>query len=285
MNTMSSRISIIQIAIYLLMMPAFANANDLDNNSLNDLGLFKQGIQLSADGKWANAEAIFRGIAERNPRWPEAKNNLAVALYNSGKIELSHKAFDDAVTSLPSFKTAQINRQRLYDYSATLAYNKAIGNNKNPDTPKLELLNDVEDISSIIAKSKPEIDDENIDKNDLVFDQVKDSLIKWSESWSNSDVEQYLSAYSDEFVPTGKIKDYTHWKKQRSAKLRNGKIDRVSLKSIQVFVDDSKQQALAEFIQDYKANNYQDKVLKQIRLAYKNDRWLIISEQVLREIK
>ena len=122
-----------------MLSPTFANAYDAEANPVNDLGLFKQGVQLSTDGEWSNAERIFRGIAERNPSWPEPKNNLAVALYKTGKLEQSHQAFEDAVTSLPSFKTAQINRQRLYDYSATLAYNKAVGNNNKPGMPTLEL--------------------------------------------------------------------------------------------------------------------------------------------------
>ena len=262
------------------MCPAVSNAYDSDTNRAGDLGLFQQGVELSADGKWSNAEAIFRGIAERNPSWPEAKNNLAVVLYNSGKLEQSHQAFEAAVTSLPSFKIAQINRQRLYDYSATLAYNRAIGNTEKPGLPTLEMLNDVEDISSIVEKTNPEVTN-----NDEIFEQVKDSLHKWSESWTNSDVERYLAAYSNNFIPTGEAKNFSQWSKQRSEKLRKGKIDQVSLDSIQVYINDDKKQALAEFVQDYKSRNYQDKVVKQMRLAYKNNRWLITSEEVIREIK
>ena len=151
--------------------------------------------------------------------------------------------------------------------------------------PKLDILNDVKDISSIVAKSNLEVTDENTITDSEAFDQVKDSLMKWSESWLNSDVEQYLSAYSNEFVPPGKIKNYAHWSKQRKEKLRKGKIDRISLDSIQVYIDNEKQQALAEFIQDYKSSNYQDKVLKQMRLTFKNDRWLITSEEVLKKLK
>ena len=268
------------ITIILLMVPVVSNANESDADRVDDLGLFQQGVQLSANGKWSNAEAIFRGIAERNPSWPEAKNNLAVALYNSGKLEQSHRAFEAAVTSLPSFRIAQINRQRLYDYSATLAYNRAIGNNEKPGLPTLEMLNDVEDISSIIEKTNPEVAN-----NDEIFEQVKDSLHKWSKSWTNSNVEQYLAAYSNDFTPAGDAKNFSQWSEQRSAKLRKGKIDQISLDSIQVYINDDKKQALAEFIQDYKSRNYQDKVVKQMRLAYKNNRWLITSEEVLRVIK
>lgn len=264
-----------------MLSPTFANAYDAEANPVNDLGLFKQGVQLSTDGEWSNAERIFRGIAERNPSWPEPKNNLAVALYKTGKLEQSHQAFEDAVTSLPSFKTAQINRQRLYDYSATLAYNKAVGNNNKPGMPTLELLNDVKDISSIVKKANTD-GDKNTDE---AFNQVKNSLLQWSKSWLNSDVDEYLSAYSSEFVPPSHIKDFEHWSKIRKAKLLKGNIDRVSLDSIQVYLDNNKQQALAQFVQDYKSRNYEDKVLKQVRMTYTNNRWLIVSEEVLRELK
>lgn len=261
-----------------------SNANEQQKLPVNERGLFQQGIQMSADGNWTNAEKIFRGIAERNPSWPEPKNNLAVALYKSGKLEQSNQAFEDAVTSLPSFKVAQLNRQKLYDYYASLAYNKAAGINKKPGMPKLEMLNELKDIPTIASETGIGSVKENPGNTDEAYKQVKNSLLKWSESWSDSNVEQYLSAYSNEFIPSAKFKDFSRWSKQRREKLSNQKIDRVSLDAIQVYIDNSKKQALAEFVQDYKSSNYHDKVLKRIRLAYKNDRWLIVSEEVLQKL-
>ena len=56
------------------------SADEQQKPPVNERGLFQQGIQMSADGNWTNVEKIFREIAERNPSWPEPKNNLAIAL-------------------------------------------------------------------------------------------------------------------------------------------------------------------------------------------------------------
>lgn len=259
-------------------------AQEPQKKTNNDLGLFQQGVELSADGKWQNAEKIFREVAKRNPSWPEPKNNLAVALYKSGKLEQAQQALEDAVTSLPSFRIAQSNRQRLYDYSATVAYYKAVGINEKPGQPKLELLKEVKGTSSIVTRLAPAVVSKKADNTDEVIGQVKSSLIKWSQSWSNSDVEQYLSAYSSHFKPSDSSKNYTQWRKQRRDKLRFTKVDRITLDRIQVYMDASKQQALVEFVQHYQSAKYQDKVLKQVRLAYENDNWLIVSENVLQQL-
>lgn len=272
------------ICCILVMLSASAFAKEPQKKTINDLGLFQQAVKLSADGKWSNAEKIFRAVAKRNPSWPEPKNNLAVALHETGKLEQAQQALEDAVTSLPSFKIAQANRQRLYDYSATLAYYKAVGINEKPSLPKLEMLNDVKGTSNIVTRLGPAVDRGNTAKADEIVGQVKDSLSRWSKSWSSSDVEQYLSTYSNKFKPSDPTKDYAQWRQQRHDKLRFTKIDQVTLDNIRVYLDSSKKQALAEFVQHYQADKYQDRVLKQLRLAYENDRWLIVSERVLQPL-
>lgn len=266
------------------MASATVFAQPPQKKTINDLNLFQEAVKLSADGNWSNAEKIFREIAARNPGWPEPKNNLAVALYNAGKLEQAQQALEEAVTSLPSFRTAQENRQRLYDYSATMAYYKAVGIDEKPNQPRLEMLSDVKGTSNIVTRLGPAVVRDEPGNIDDVIGQVKVSLINWSESWSSSNVDQYLAAYSTRFEPSELAKDYAEWRKKRRDKLRFTKIDRVSIDAIHVYVDSSRQQALAEFVQHYKAANYQDKVKKQLHLAYENDRWLIVAERVLHQL-
>lgn len=73
--------------------------------------LFDQAVSLSVHGDWLGAEKLFKKISLDHPSWPESKNNLAIALFNLGKIEQAQQALEDAVTSLPSFKVAQENRK------------------------------------------------------------------------------------------------------------------------------------------------------------------------------
>ena len=210
--------------------------------------------------------------------------SATISLYNSGKLEQAQQALEDAVTSLPSFRTAQANRQRLYDYSATMAYYKAVGIDEKPNQPKLEILSDVKGTSNIVTRLGPAIVRDASENIDEVVEQVKISLINWSESWSNSNVDQYLAAYSTSFKPAELARDYAEWREKRRDKLRFTKIDRVTIDGIHVYLDSSRQQALAEFVQHYQAENYQDRVMKQLHLAYENDRWLIIAERVVHQL-
>lgn len=282
---MNNKWLIQHIGCWLLMvLSACAFAKEPQKKTINDLNLFEQAVQLSEKGKWPSAEKIFREISQRNPSWPEPKNNLAVALHQAGKLEQAQQALEDAVTSLPSFKTAQSNRQKLFDYSATLAYYRAVGIDEKPGLPKLEILKAVEGTSKIVTRLAPAVPRGNTEKSDVIVGQIQQSLEQWAKSWSDSNVKQYLAAYSNTFKPSDPAKNYAQWRKNRRDKLRYTKIDQVLLEDIRVYLDSNNQQALAEFEQLYRSNKYQDRVLKQLQLVYEGDRWLIASERVIQPL-
>ncbi len=249
---------------------------------------------MSTDGDWSGAEKIFRDVAQRNPGWPEPKNNLAIVLYNAGKLEQARQSLDEAVSSLPSFKVAQDNRQRLYDYSATMAYYKVVGVPEKPELPKLELLTRVlAQPSGMVTQAKPAVvqsaagqakDKNASDKLSDIEQHVNNSLQSWLESWSSADVKGYLSIYSTSFHPSEQGKSYQQWRSDRTNKLRFGKVVKVTADDVEVYVDSSRQQALAQFVQYYKSSTYQDKVIKQLELALEDGRWLIRSERVLQQL-
>lgn len=255
----------------------------------NDKVLFEQAVLMGSDGEWFNAEKIFRDVALRNPEWPEPKNNLAIALYNMGKLEQAQKALDEAVTSLPSFKVAQANRQLLYDYAATVAYYNVVGIPEKPDSPKLQLLTKIRpmvDSDLPLPSSRVQVNSDNYDGQlNEITQQIRESVLDWSKSWAVSDVDSYIAAYSSRFRPSDSAKSHQQWQTERSVKLRFGKIDNVSVNAIEVYLDSHQQQAVAQFVQHYQAKKYQDKVLKQLQLVLEDDRWLILSERVLQQLK
>lgn len=136
-------------------------------------------------------------------------------------------------------------------------------------------------VQSAVSQGK---DKNASDKLSDIEQQVNNSLQSWLESWSSADVNGYLSIYSTRFHPSEQGKSYQQWQSDRTNKLRFGKVVKVTADDVEVYVDSSRQQALAQFVQHYKSSTYQDKVIKQLELALEDGRWLIRSERVLQQL-
>ena len=248
----------------------------------DDRQLFTQAVALSAQGKWSEAATLFQQISQRQPAWPESKNNLAVALLQLGQLEQAQRALDAAVTAQASFKTAQQNRQRLYDYLAAIAYEKAMGTKNGTAMPKLELLTQLSEAEPVIIESAAVVMSPPA-QTETQVNAIKQVLALWSKAWSDADINTYLAAYSREFRPSEPGSDYTQWQNSRRVRLANASNTRVRLENIRIYLDMNAQQALAEFVQYYQSASYQDKVLKQMYLTRQQDRWLILEERVIQQ--
>ncbi len=271
------------LAVYVSSAQLFAASAGGDDRSL-----FDQAVQLSRQGEWTEAAGLFRGIADRNPAWPEPKNNLAVAMLQMGQLDKAQQALEEAVTSLPSFRTAQENRRRLYDYLAAQAYDRALGNNAAGELPQLALLTRI-DAPGFAATQSPEKTPQTATSaaqsaTDAVSEHIRRQLLAWSRAWSDADVEAYLANYSTRFKPEDATKDYTQWRNIRRARLLLASNTQITLHDIRVYVDDENRRAIAEFVQGYRSDRYHDKVRKQLLLGFENERWLILSERVIEQV-
>lgn len=255
-------------------------------NAVDDYALFRQAVALSNQGMWQDAAKLFKDISSRNPGWPEPKNNLAIAQVKMGQLQQAQATIEEAVTSQPSFKIAHSNRKSLYDHSAAMAYYKAMGNSKKkPKLPKLVMLTEVKEVTKVPEQPVVHKTENQTNNRQEITNQIQNTVLNWSEAWSNSDIEQYLAAYSTDFTPSDAKKDYTQWRDLRRAKFQFTKGISVKLDDLKVYLDDNNQHALAEFVQLYKSAKYQDKVVKQLHLINENKRWLILSERVLTQLK
>ena len=271
---------LIKFLFCLLLLPALTDAQQAP---VDDLLLFKHAVSLTEKGRWSDAAILFKDIASRNPTWPEPKNDLAIALFKLGKIEQAQQALEDAVVSLPSFKVAQLNRKKLYDHAAAMAYYKAVGISEKPERPQLEMLTEVK--KEPVATSPVNNNSQPVNQSTAsIVSNIRKSLLNWSKAWSDVDIDRYLSAYSNDFIPSNPGTDYTQWRMLRRAKLKYASKLDIKLTNVQVYLNEDKNQALVEFIQDYKSARFQDRVQKQLQLVYENERWLILSERVLRQI-
>jgi outer membrane protein assembly factor BamE len=108
---------------------------------------------------------------------------------------------------------------------------------------------------------------------------VLKSLNEWAEAWARRDSAAHFAAYDARFVPAGGV-SRADWEKRKrevmsAAKSIELKIDSPSVKR----ADDGT--ATVTFKQFYRSDRYSDSVIKQLRMAERSGRWLIVEEKVL----
>jgi outer membrane protein assembly factor BamE len=112
---------------------------------------------------------------------------------------------------------------------------------------------------------------------------VLKSVNEWAEAWSRRDGDIYLAAYDAGFVPQGGD-SRADWEKRR--RLLLGVVRNIELKIDSPVIERAADgTATVTFNQFYRSDNYRDAVVKQLRLAERDGRWLIIEEKVLSSLR
>ena len=104
-------------------------------------------------------------------------------------------------------------------------------------------------------------------------------ILAWATAWSNNDVEQYLSFYSDDFVPDDPALDRAAWEQLRRKRLQNKNI-RIIVSNAEVHRSDD-QVTEVRFTQRYTSQNYRDRVIKSIEMQATQDGWKFLSERTV----
>jgi outer membrane protein assembly factor BamE len=108
---------------------------------------------------------------------------------------------------------------------------------------------------------------------------VLKTVDEWAAAWARRDEEAYLAAYDAGFVPQGGG-SRSDWEKRR--RLLLGLAKNIDLKIDSPLVDRADDgTATVTFNQFYRSDRYRDAVVKQLRLAERDGRWLIVEEKVL----
>jgi murein L,D-transpeptidase YafK len=101
----------------------------------------------------------------------------------------------------------------------------------------------------------------------------------WAAAWSSGDASQYLSFYSERFVPESKT-SFTNWASQRQQRITPDQ-------GIQVQIEDAKvlkqtaQQAEIGFRQFYESKSLKARSNKLLTVELHNDQWKIVRERVV----
>lgn len=262
-----------------------------------DHQLFEQALELSKSRQWKQAEAIYRDLLSRHQDWPEPKNNLAIVLLNTGRIDEARQAFEQAVSALPEFRISHQNRSKLFDYMASQAYDKALGLEQLrllPDMqwieslqPKIQVVEKIVKVEVEVEKPldvEPVLNQAEVPVQDkLAFRKViAEQLQQWARAWSEGNSDAYLKHYSAKFQPDVENKNFEQWKYSRRVRLSVARGVDVSIDKLKLFIEPQGEYALVEFDQNYRSSTYSDRVLKQLYLQKLQNNWLIIAERVIK---
>lgn len=284
--------------LLLFLNVAFASVDEQQLS--NDRQLFSRAVEYSLNGEWSSAENIYRDLMARYDDWPEPRNNLAILLFKTNRVNEAREMLEQAVTTTSSYRIAQNNRTRLYDYLASQAYNRALGVEQQKSLPEMQLIREIHQPVMVVEKTVEVI----VEKTPVEAEQqatvalteqsqpesstedatniISQQLLGWSRAWSQGDVEHYLGNYSTRFEPDDVRKSYSEWKNIRRARLKFSRNVNVTIEDIRVFIEPQGSHALVEFIQNYQSASYSDKVLKQLYMHKDMNKWLILSERVIK---
>ena len=171
-----------------------------------DKQLFINAVKLSEQGHWLKAEPVYRELMQRNADWPEPKNNLAIVLLKTDRMDEAREMLEKAIGSSPSYRIAQANRTQLYNYLATKAYDKALGSKSIVTVPEMELIKSVDLPVKVIEKTverKVEVvvEKEVIVEKPVIVERVVEKIINESPVQDNQ-VANGLSLANDAPVDT-----------------------------------------------------------------------------------
>lgn len=113
-------------------------------------------------------------------------------------------------------------------------------------------------------------------------DDVGEAVQAWAAAWSDRRFADYLTFYSDDFVPASGV-SRSEWERRRESHIVPLPWIRVSTVATQVehVGEDVK---IVRFTQSYQSPTFRDRVRKTLRIVREDGRWKIASETVVRNL-
>jgi len=243
----------------------------------------QQGLNLVQEKKYQQAETYFKQLNSQYPDQITYLNNLAAVQMAQGKTELALKNLKQASVADKTFSVMQKNISDIYAYMASQAYAKALEKKQSTALPELALISELKTKPVAEIKAEKQAVEIVAKTEQQLTEEIEEKASFWSKSWMAGNFKDYLSAYSEKFVPSGGL-SYDKWRAQRRYRLRHSKQVEVSYNQLNIFFNAEKTLAIMEFVQQYKAGQYNDKVKKQLYWQSENGSWLIAREQVIEKL-
>lgn len=128
------------------------------------------------------------------------------------------------------------------------------------------------------ATNLPEADPDEL-LSEANVQQIHDLISQWSKSWSDQDVERYISFYTEQYQPNSKVSN-KQWRWGRNQRLNKPEYIKVAISDISLAaMPDGRIRTV--FLQNYESNTFSDSVYKTLIFVLHNGEWKIAVESSL----
>jgi len=103
-------------------------------------------------------------------------------------------------------------------------------------------------------------------------------LARWAQAWSSQDVDAYLRHYARDFEPDDGL-PRGRWERERRIRLGDPEFIEVRLSDVEIELGPTGEEARVTFTQDYRSDDYSDRVRKTMHLSRNGSEWKILSER------
>lgn len=184
-----------------------------------DEAKFNAAVKAYRMNQSAKALSLFTELYTAYPQNQQIKNNYAVVLFGSGKLEKAEEVLSSVIESNKEVNIAYKNLNKIYDYAAAKAYSNALGTEKEVTPQKLQIIEALAPPTASVAlaanqtlKSVPSALDNAMDQKLSAAQLAKNAPVAIAtvgakvlpDTMSKADVNSYLaSALSDAAEPIG----------------------------------------------------------------------------------
>lgn len=126
--------------------------------------------------------------------------------------------------------------------------------------------------ASAPAASPPE---RQVDSADA--EAVRAAVLAWAKAWSQKNMDGYLGAYADGFVPAERM-SRSKWEAERRLRILSKKNISVDVRQLKLATDGKR--VTAQFQQVYASDNFSGNSRKTLEMVKQGGRWLIARETV-----
>ncbi|SFR54470.1 nuclear transport factor 2 family protein [Thiomicrospira sp. ALE5] len=220
------------------------------------------------------AKAIWLPLWEAHPDKLELGNNLAVALIQLKEFGLAKRVLEGSLNQDERIASALGNLNDLHSYLAQRAYANVF--NRIQAQPPLGqwLALAPETISYDVAAS---VSTQGVD-----FErEITQALVAWRHAWAAQNVDRYLMAYSDRFVPSNN-QSLADWRRTRERNVSRPNFIELQLANVRI-LPITANEVQVEFDQMYRSNIVTSNTRKMLMFERQDGRWFIIQERVINE--
>lgn len=257
-----------------------------------------RGFVLIQMKRYDEAIKYYKKLIKRYKSNPEPINNLGVIYRLQGNIELAIETLKIGISKFPDYDKLYENLGDTYLQIAQETY--AVGAQTNNPTATLVIKSDLSkhfhqvvlENLALISSQQMRIE-QGIVSNDVEAIEQKaststerppdvelmETLQSWVDAWSSLEADQYLSHYSNEFIPEDGS-DLGNWVKMRTAALEQAEFIRISLQEINIELV-TPSFVVASFIEQYESNLTRSDQHKQLSFRKSEGKWLITDERNL----